>query len=122
MQITKIQPAVTSTAFGCNGGNCCCKGTCVPKFDSTPDKISRLKKSANFVKENKSAIKVTLASALTGLLTGCTILGANQIMSKITKADTSDLAVKLATFGGLIAGATNMVNHKDAFKKHPIKN
>ncbi|MBR2525350.1 hypothetical protein IKE67_02680 [bacterium] len=124
MQINRIQPAVTNAAFGCKEGNCCCKGACIQQPVQDTVELSKFQKAKNtckkgvgFVKTNKKAIGTTLQSAGIGVLTACTILGANQLMSQITKADTSALAAKLATFGGLVAGATNMVKHKDSFKK-----
>lgn len=128
MIINQIQPAVTNAAFGCKEGNCCCKGACVqqPVQDtvelSTFQKAKKAcKKGAGFVKTNRAIIGTALQSAGIGLLTGCTILGANQLMSKVVKADTSALAAKLAAIGGIVAGATNMVKHKDNLKKQPVK-
>ena len=128
MNVNQIQPAFTNTTFGCNNGSCCCQHTKIePQMPDTVElsgaqKIGKTyKKGVSFVKTNKKAIGVTLKSAGAGLLTACTILGANQLMSQVTKADTSTLAGKLATLGGLVVAASNIVQNRDAFKKHKVQ-
>lgn len=128
MYVNQIQPAVTNTAFGCKNGSCCCQQ---PKIaPQAPDTVelssfqkakNTCKNGAKFVKTNKKAIGVTLKSAGAGLLTACTILGANELMAKVTKADTSSLAGKLATIGGLVVAASNMVQNRDVFKKQKVQ-
>lgn len=128
MNVNSIQPTVTNTVFGCNGSSCCCQQA---KFaPQTPNKIDRdqfqkakdtCKRGVNFVKTNKNAIGVVLKSAGAGILTACTILGANELMSKVTKADTHSLAGKLAALGGLVVAASNIVQNRDAFKKQKVQ-
>ena len=125
MNINPIQVSAQHASFGCNNPKCECCVQCVPQ-QPVQDTVelsgfqkakNACKKGFSFVKNNKSAIGTTLASATIGLLTSCTILGANQLMSKVSKTDTSALAAKLAAIGGIVAGATNLIKHKDVFKK-----
>jgi len=125
MNINSIQTITPQTNFGCNNPKCECCVQSIPQ-QPTQDTVelsgfqkakNACKKGFSFVKNNKSAIGVTLASAGVGLLTSCTILGANQLMSKVSKKDTAALAAKLAAIGGIAAGATNLIKHKDVFKK-----
>ncbi len=126
MNVNPVSANPIQTNFGCCGDGkctCCCPQ---PTMQPTQDvvEISKFQKAKNackkgigFIKTNKSAIGVTLASVGAGLLTACTVLGGNQLMSKITKSDTSALAAKLAAIGGVAAAATNLIKHKDVFKK-----
>lgn len=126
MNINPMQANLAS--FGCNDPTC--KGHChqaqIVSTQPMPDVVEMstgekakqgIKKGITFVKENKKGIAVTLKAALTGFLTACTILGANQLMSKVAKGDTSKLASKLALIGGLAAGGTQLIRDRKAFKK-----
>lgn len=123
MNIAQIQPF--NTSFGCNDPSCNCQApqkTAPQQPDtvelSTAQKAkTACKKGINFVKNNKKAIAVTATAAMKGILTACTILGANQLMSKVAKADTSALAAKLAAIGGVAVGAADLIGNRKAFDK-----
>lgn len=128
MNITTNSPMI-NTNFGCNDPNC--KGHCQqqaqivstqPTQDvveiSTGTKVKNAcKKGVKFVKENKKGIMVTAKAALEGVLTACTILGANVLMQKVCKSDTSALATKLAVIGGVAVGGTQLIKDRKAFQK-----
>ena len=123
MNITQIQSF--NTNFGCNEPSCHCQApqkTAPQQPDtvelSTAQKAkTACKKGFNFLKDNKKGIAVTAKAVVEGLLTACTILGANQLMSKVSKANTSALAAKLATIGGVAVGATELIRSRKAFDK-----
>ncbi len=125
MNIAQIQSFTPS--FGCNDSeckNCTCQQPKIQEQKPDTVEISTVqkakdvcKKSVNFVKDNRKAIAVTAKAALEGLLTACTILGANQLMSKVSKANTSALAAKLAAIGGVAVGATELIRSRKAFDK-----
>lgn len=128
MKVNQIQPIVANTTFGCNNPSCCCqeqKFTPITSEKNDKDYFQKAKdtckKGVGFVKTNKKAIGVSIKSAVAGVLTACTIFGANELMSKITKSNTSSLAGKLATIGGLVVAASNMLQNKDAFKKQKVQ-
>ena len=132
MKVNQISSNYINVGFGCDKPECqncnnvqtaCCTQ---PQQDtvelSTGQKVKKAcKKGAKFVKENKKGIAVTAKAALEGLLTACTILGANQLMQKVSKADTSSLASKLAIIGGLAVAGTQLIKDRKAFKKEVAK-
>lgn len=124
MNISSLQ--AYNTNFGCNDPacqNCTCRNPQpTPQADiveiSTAQKVKNAcKKGFNFVKTNKTGILATGKAALSGLLTSCTILGANQLMQKVSKADTSSLAGKLAIIGGVAVAAGELIKNRKAFNK-----
>ncbi len=133
MNINPIQANLVNTNFGCNSPEC--KGNCgqhaqimpnQPQQDtveiSTGQKVKNAcQKGAKFVKENKKGIATTAKCAFEGLITACTILGANVLMQKVSKSDTSALATKLAAIGGIGVAATELVRNRQAFKKEVTK-
>ena len=128
MNINPISANPIATNFGCNDSNCkncCCEQTLPQQPQQDTVEISKFQKVKNackngvsFVKNNHSAIGASARAVGVGLLTACTILGANQLMSKVSKKDTASLAAKLAAFGGIAAGATDLIKHKDVFTKN----
>ena len=133
MNINPIQANLVNTNFGCNSPEC--KGNCgqqtqimpnQPQQDtveiSTGQKLKNAcKKGAKFVKENKKGIATTAKCAFEGLLTACTILGANVLMQKVSKSDTSALASKLALIGGIGVTGAELIRNKKAFTKEVTK-
>lgn len=125
MNISSVQ--AYNTNFGCNDPacqNCTCQQAKIaePQNDvveiSTAQKAKNAcKKGFNFVKTNKNGILATGKAALTGLLTSCTILGANQLMQKVSKANTAPLAAKLAIIGGVAVAAGELIKNRKAFNK-----
>ena len=128
MNINPILSNPVTTSFGCNDPNCknCCHEQVLPQQPQQDTvELSKFQKAKNackkgvsFVKNNHSAIGASAKAVGVGLLTACTILGANQLMSKVSKKDTASLAAKLAAFGGVAAGATDLIRHKDVFTKN----
>ena len=128
MNINPVLSSPIQTNFGCNDPsckNCCHEQAILPQPQQDTVELSTFQKAKNackkgvsFVKNNHSAIGASLRALGAGLLTACTILGANQLMSKVSKKDTSSLAAKLAAIGGLAAGATDLFKHRAAFSKN----
>ena len=75
-------------------------------------------KGFNFIKNNKKAIATSAVSLGKGLLVACTILGANQIISKLFKAKTEQFANKLAAIGGVTTAVADIIKNKDNFTKN----
>lgn len=125
MNISSIQ--AYNTNFGCNDPkcqNCTCpqpKNTelqnDVVEISKTQKAKEACKKGFNFVKTNKNGILATGKAALSGLITSCTILGANQLMQKVSKANTAPLASKLAIIGGVAVAAGELIKNRKAFDK-----
>lgn len=76
-----------------------------------------ISKSFHFVKDNKNAIGTAVLSVGKGLLAACTVLGANQLVGKVFKANTSSMANKLAIIGGVGVTAATALKNKDRFVK-----
>lgn len=133
MNINPIQANLVNTNFGCNSPEC--KGNCEqhaqvlqnqPQQDvvelSTGQKLKNAcKKGVTFVKDNKKGIATTAKCAFEGLLTACTILGANVLMQKVCKSDTSALATKLAAIGGVGVAGAELIRNRKAFNKEVSK-
>lgn len=126
MNINPITPNYGITSFGCNDSNCkcCCHEPTNVLVQQDTVELSAFQKAKNackkglgFIKNNHSAIGATVKAIGVGLLTSCTILGANQLMTKVSKKDTANLAAKLAAIGGFAACATDLIKHKDVFTK-----
>lgn len=125
MNISSVQ--AYSTNFGCNDPackNCTCQQPQITEQKSDVVEISTAqkaknacKKGFNFVKTNKTGIIATGKAAVAGLLTSCTILGANQLMQKVSKANTAPLAAKLALIGGIAVAAGELIKNRKAFSK-----
>lgn len=112
------ESANTMPAVQCSQCTCPSQATNDTVEISTSQKAKNAcKKGINFLKNNKKAIGATAKAIGTGILTACTILGANQLMSKVSKADTSKLASKLAVIGGITAGAADLIKNRKAFNK-----
>lgn len=133
MNINPIQANLTNTNFGCNSPEC--KGNCgqqaqimpnQPQQDtveiSTGQKIKNAcKKGAKFVKENKKGIATTAKCAFSGFLTACTVLGANEMITKTVGPAPKGLAGTLATIAGVTVTAVELIRNKKAFKKEVTK-
>ncbi|MBR1942180.1 hypothetical protein IJ843_00420 [bacterium] len=131
MNISPVQANVAQTNFGCNDPSCNCavqpqtnvvstqpQMTPQDRFEKGTKKAAEAcKKGFKFVKTNKSGIAATAKAAVSGLLTACTILGANQLMQKVSKADTTSLAGKLALIGGITVAAADLIKNRKAFDK-----
>lgn len=127
MNIT-ANSSMINTNFGCNDQNCNghCQQAQIVSTQPTQDVVeistgkkvkNACKKSVKFVKENKNGIMATAKATLEGVLTACTILGANVLMQKVCKSDTSALATKLAVIGGVAVGGTQLIKDRKAFQK-----
>ena len=132
MNISPIQANLVNTNFGCNDPGC--NGNCanaqIVSTQQPPDVVelstgskvkNACKKGVKFIKDNKKGIAVTAKAALEGVLTACTILGANVLMQKVSKSDTSALAAKLALIGGVAVGGSQLIKDRKAFKKDVAK-
>ena len=125
--MNKIQSQSFAPNFGCNDSeckNCTCQQHKIQEqkpdiveISTTQKAKDAFKKGVNFVKNNRKGIAITAKAAVEGLLTACTILGANQLMSKVSKANTSALAAKLAAIGGVAVGMTELIRSRKAFDK-----
>lgn len=76
------------------------------------------KKSVKYLKDNRKQIATVGLSVLNGALNACTVLGANVLMSKVAKTDTSKLAFKLAAIVGLTTCGADLIKNRKSLKKN----
>ena len=123
----------TATSFGCNNPDCPCSagivGTqqppkdtfeiskeCAEKTVSFGKKVFNTgKKAVNYLTTHKKQVAVCARAALDGLLTACTVLGANEMIKKTCGDYAKGLAGKLATGAAVIVTAGKIVQNRNAF-------
>lgn len=74
-------------------------------------------KTGSFINENKTIIRSSIKGCGIGLMNACTILGAGQIVNKMTKADTSKFAATLAIITGVAVAASTALRESAQHKK-----
>lgn len=122
-----------ATNFGCSDSNCKCQAGIIstnePQKDTleitkdVADKTTSLgkkvvngaKKTWTFLKNNKKQVLVGAKAALDGVLTACTVVGANELMQKVSKQNTASLAGKIAIAAGVAMTAAELVKNRNAF-------
>lgn len=130
MNINTISSNNLAPAFKCNCPDCETKvqSNIIPAMQnnqtdtvelSKKDKaVNFAKKSAKYLKENHKQIATVGLSVLNGALNACTVLGANVLMNKVAKADTSKLAFKLAAIVGLTTCGADLIKNRKSLKKN----
>lgn len=76
------------------------------------------KKSVKYLKDNRKQISTVGLAVLNGTLNACTVLGANVLMNKVAKADTSKLAFKLAAIVGLTTCGADLIKNRKSLKNN----
>ena len=122
-----------ATNFGCNNSNCNCSAgivatqqppkdtleiskDCAEKTVSFGKKVLNAgKKAVNYLKTHKKQVAVCARAALDGILTGCTVLGANELIKKTGSTATNGIAGKLAAGSAVIVTAGKIVQNRNAF-------
>ena len=77
--------------------------------------VNGAKKTWTFLKNNKNQVLVGAKAALDGVLTACTVVGANELMQKVSKQNTASLAGKIAIAAGVAMTAAELVKNRNAF-------
>jgi len=122
-----------ATSFGCSDPNCKCQAGIVSSKDAPKDTleitkdvadkttnfgkkvVNGAKKTWNFLKTNKKQVLIGARAALDGVLTACTVVGANELMQKVSKQNTASLAGKIAIAAGVAMTAAELVKNRNAF-------
>lgn len=122
-----------ATNFGCSDPNCKCQAGIVSTKDAPKDTleitqdvakkttnfgkkvVNGAKKTWNFLKTNKKQVLVGAKAAFDGVLTACTVVGANELMQKVSKQNTASLAGKIAIAAGVAMTAAELVKNRNAF-------
>ena len=117
-----------ATSFKCNCHDCECKAqnnipvvqnnqTDTVELSKKDKAVGFAKKSAKYLKENRKQIATVGLSVLNGVLNACTVLGANVLMNKVSKTDTTKLAVKLAAIVGLTTCGADLIKNRKSLNK-----
>ncbi len=129
-----------TTSFGCSDPNCKCQAGIVSTKEAPKDTleitqdvakkttnfgkkvVNGAKKTWNFLKTNKKQVLVGAKAAFDGVLTACTVVGANELMQKVSKQNTASLAGKIAIAAGVAMTAAELVKNRNAFMNKQAEN
>lgn len=129
-----------ATSFGCSDPNCKCQAGIVSTKEAPKDTleitqdvakkttnfgkkvVNGAKKTWNFLKTNKKQVLVGAKAAFDGVLTACTVVGANELMQKVSKQNTASLAGKIAIAAGVAMTAAELVKNRNAFMNKQAEN
>ncbi len=135
MNVHSINATLTTpaTSFGCNNPDCKCSagivGTQQPPKDTLEISkdcaektvgfgkkvLNAGKKAVNYLTTHKKQVAVCARAALDGLLTACTVLGANEMIKKTCGDYAKGLAGKLAAGAAVVVTAGKIVQNRNAF-------
>ena len=142
MNLNAINTKLTTpaTSFGCNNPNCNCSAGIVASQQPAKDTLeitkeatdktvsfgkkvlNATKKAFNYVKTHKTQVNVCLKSAVDGLLTACTVLGAGQMIeSSFGSPSVKGLTGKCAIVAGIATTGLKILQNKKAFTAQPEK-
>ena len=141
MNLNSINANFTTpmTKFGCSDPNCKCQAGIVATSEPPKDTLeltqdvaketvsfgkkvtNGAKKTWNFLKANKKQLLVGAKAALDGVLTACTVVGANELMQKVSKQNTAGLAGKIAIAAGVAMTAAELVKNRNAFLNKQVE-
>lgn len=135
MNLTSINANFTTpmTNFGCSDPNCKCQAgivsTAQPPKDTleitkdVADKTTNVgkkivngaKKTFAYLKNNPQKVKIGAKAAFDGLLTACTVLGANEMIKKTVGTAPKGLVGSLATIAAVTVASVEIVKNRNVF-------
>lgn len=142
MNVTSINANFTTpmTNFGCSDPNCKCQAGIVATNNEPPkdtleitkdvaDKttsfgkkvVNGAKKTFTFLKNNKKQVAIGAKAAFDGLLTACTVLGANEMIKKTVGTAPKGLVGSLATITAVTVASAEIVKNRNAFLKKQVE-